>query len=436
MKLSVYIVSHNYKSYIAQCIESVLKSTKNYRNHVELAIIDDCSHDGSRDIILQFKDDFDLIIFNKANLGLIKTCNSIISQLSGEYFVRVDADDYVEENFVSEFFSVIFSKGCDLIYPNYYLVDMSGKKIALYERNSQSNVPSFNRPFHGAFTFIKRDFFNHIGGYNEAYTRQDGYYLWLQGILNKARIYHHALPLFNYRQHRGSLSSDKRNLFETRYDINYHYLKGYYNGKQIPIVIPIEHDSLIEKRIAIIKDIDFSAFRVICLIEESLMSLYKDDLENKGYMLHVRRSGEKLTYIEDITACVKEYQLEDFLIFEPEYPFINHKAIMDTVLTALFHDYDVCNTVLLETATCFVQKDLSFKRFNTSKRTRSERNELFRLAGGIKYFRSIDIYEGYTVHGNDNYFVGHIEIDSLSAVRLFEAERLMDAYYNEEKINS
>jgi len=434
MKLSIYIVSHNYKEYIKQCLDSVIRSTEEFRSQLQLAIIDDCSDDGSKEIIHEYRNCFDLIVLNDKNLGLIKSCNKIINQLTGDYVVRVDADDYVEDNFISEFLQVVSLENYDLIYPNYFLVDQSGKTIALYERNIKSNIPSFNRPFHGAFTFIKRKFLNEIGGYNESFSRQDGYFLWLQGILNKAKVFHHPVPMFCYRQHRGSLSSNKRKLFDTRYNINEYYLKSNYYLRKVTVLIPIETDALIEKRMEIIRDIDFTDFHVICLVNGIALNKYEKELVSLGFDLYNRETSASLTYIDDIASCVEYYDLDDFVIFEPEYPFINPKAIMDTVLTSLFFDFDICNSVLLETSTCFVQDELSFKRFNHSTKTRSERNEVFRLAGGIKYFRNKLAFSEYVIRGREDISVGHVEIDSLSAIRLIDVENLIKIY-NEKKIN-
>ena len=97
--VTIYITSHNYEDYIADAIESALNQT--YKN-IELIIFDDNSSDNSPNVIKKFKDNtkINCILSNKKN-GLRKASNECIKAASGEYVLRLDADDILNENCIS-----------------------------------------------------------------------------------------------------------------------------------------------------------------------------------------------------------------------------------------------------------------------------------------------------------------------------------------------
>lgn len=415
--VSVYIVSHNYGRYLEKCIISLINSVKGHEEFIELALIDDNSMDNSVEIIEKYRVHFDHVIINHSNRGLIKSSNRIIKKLKGDYIVRVDADDYVEDNFISEFISIGEKKNYDLVYPDYYLVDESGKRIAHYERSHHSHIPKFNRPFHGAFTFIRRTFLEDINWYDEHFSRQDGYYLWLRAVIEKKSVYHLKAPLFNYRQHRVSLSSDRRNLLDTRYDINNKYLSSLVVQGEIPFIIPLENDDIISERISLVIALKQTNLKMICLAPEEVVHNFGERLIENGVNINIRNERQNHTYIQDVIEYVNDNNLLDFVILEPDYPLINPKTVTDIVLTAKLHNYDICNSVYAELGTFFLQRELSMVRLNRTKNKMEEVREIYRMAGGLKYFRNCSIYSDYIINGNECFSIGHIEVDKLATLR-------------------
>jgi glycosyltransferase involved in cell wall biosynthesis len=98
MKISVIVTNYNYEKWLRRCIRSLLN--QNF-NDYEIIIIDDCSTDNSRNILLEYQDvDKIKLVFNKSNVGV--GCSSTIGakKATGKYIVRVDADDYVHNDFL------------------------------------------------------------------------------------------------------------------------------------------------------------------------------------------------------------------------------------------------------------------------------------------------------------------------------------------------
>jgi len=89
--LSVIMSVYNAQNYLKDSIESILNQT--YKNF-EFIIINDGSSDNSLEIIEEYaKQDSRIKVINQKNKGLPFSLNRGIEMSSGEYIVRMDADD-------------------------------------------------------------------------------------------------------------------------------------------------------------------------------------------------------------------------------------------------------------------------------------------------------------------------------------------------------
>ncbi len=90
--ISVIMSVYNGEEYLSEAIESVIGQTfKNW----ELIIINDCSKDKTAEILADFasKDERIKVHTNEVNLKLPTSLNRAISESSGKYIARMDADD-------------------------------------------------------------------------------------------------------------------------------------------------------------------------------------------------------------------------------------------------------------------------------------------------------------------------------------------------------
>ena len=212
--ISVYIVNFNYQKYLKQSILSVLSQT--YKNF-ELIIIDDGSNDNSKKIIDEFKHPKIIKkIYNK-NIGLNRSNNIALKNANGSYIIRLDADDYFKKNALKTFVDHIKRNiKSSLIYPDYYIVDEYGIKLSRVKREHfVKKVKMLDLPAHGACTMFKTSVLKKIGGYDESFSCQDGYDIWLK-IINNYQISNINNPLFFYRQHSLSLTKNEHKILTTR----------------------------------------------------------------------------------------------------------------------------------------------------------------------------------------------------------------------------
>ena len=91
-KVSVIMSVYNSEKTLSKSIESILSQT--FQNF-EFLILDDGSYDDSIKILykLQKNDDRIKIFRNETNQGLTKSLNYLISNSSGTFLARQDADD-------------------------------------------------------------------------------------------------------------------------------------------------------------------------------------------------------------------------------------------------------------------------------------------------------------------------------------------------------
>lgn len=90
--VSVLMTSYNREKYIAESIESVLRST--YDNF-ELIIVDNCSNDKTVEIVKQYalKHNRIRVYVNSENIGQFRNRNLVATYAKGKYLKYLDSDD-------------------------------------------------------------------------------------------------------------------------------------------------------------------------------------------------------------------------------------------------------------------------------------------------------------------------------------------------------
>jgi len=95
-KVSVCVVTYNQARYIRQCLQSIVDQQANF--DFEVIVGDDCSSDGTREIVQEFTARYPEIlkpILQEKNIGGTGTGNYLIvnKAASGDYVSHVDGDD-------------------------------------------------------------------------------------------------------------------------------------------------------------------------------------------------------------------------------------------------------------------------------------------------------------------------------------------------------
>ena len=216
-KVTVYVPCRQYARYLEQCLQSLARQTL---TDWEAILIDDASTDGSPALMEAFRARFPervRVLLNAQPQGLRANANAALELARGEYVMRLDADDYLDENALLVLAGYLDrDPDIGLAYPNWTYIDDDGGFIGQERRKrlwDETHVPDL--PAHGACTLVRRRVLKAIGGYETDLPAQDGHELWLK------TLYRHGVasvetPLFFYRQHAGSLSDNQARLLDSR----------------------------------------------------------------------------------------------------------------------------------------------------------------------------------------------------------------------------
>ena len=128
--VSVIMPSWNTAEYIGESIRSVEKQT--YRNW-ELLIVDDCSTDGTEEVVRPYLSDPRIRFFrNAVNMGAALTRNRALRQARGEWIAFLDSDDLWLPEKLEKQIEFMNRKGCVFSYHEYVKIDGEGRPLNIY----------------------------------------------------------------------------------------------------------------------------------------------------------------------------------------------------------------------------------------------------------------------------------------------------------------
>ena len=115
--ISVIIPVFNNEDYLKECIESIINQS--YK-HLEIILIDDGSTDNSKKICDEYAQrDSRIKTIHKANEGVSQTRNLGIDMATGEWITFIDADDYIEKDFIEKTMKSALEEKCDIVITGY-----------------------------------------------------------------------------------------------------------------------------------------------------------------------------------------------------------------------------------------------------------------------------------------------------------------------------
>ena len=95
IKVSVSLLSYKHAKYIRRCLDSILEQEVDFR--YEIVVGEDCSQDGTREILLEYQEkypDIFVLLLNEKNMGVSANGLNVASHLRGRYICSAESDDY------------------------------------------------------------------------------------------------------------------------------------------------------------------------------------------------------------------------------------------------------------------------------------------------------------------------------------------------------
>lgn len=210
--ISVIIPVYNTEKFVKECVESVLH--QDYEN-LEIIIINDGSTDSSASICDTLVADKRVQVIHQQNIGLGNTRQKGIDICKGKYFVTIDSDDYIANDFISQLYDSIklnnsdiavcgrydFVDGKDIMREN--LLSIGETKMDITKELLENNLrelgrklalsDSWNKMYNTNFireTNVRFELPNKYNGTDLAYNYKVAMHAPTYSIVNKPLLFH------------------------------------------------------------------------------------------------------------------------------------------------------------------------------------------------------------------------------------------------------
>ncbi len=222
--VSIIVTSYNHAEYLKQRINSLLCQT--YSN-AEIIVVDDCSTDGSRDVLNEYRNQENVaIVVLEQNKGYATASNLGVSMAKGEYVMFAECDDFSEPSQVEVLYNALHSNNSAVVaYCRSNMVDGKGilhgddfkfretlfKKMCSTDRLiPQKLILRFLMfscvvPNMSAAMFRKSSFYA-IGGVSPAFRACADWDFWCR-MAATGDFYYVSKPLNNFRSHSTTVRS-------------------------------------------------------------------------------------------------------------------------------------------------------------------------------------------------------------------------------------
>ncbi|MBU3676262.1 MAG: glycosyltransferase [Chitinophagaceae bacterium] len=401
--ITVYITNYNYGRFIQQAVDSVLAQTC---QDFELLIIDDGSTDDSLLVIESYRNHPKISIILQKNKGLNATNNVAMHHARGKYLIRLDADDFFDRAALGVMSAILEADDeLGLVFPDYHYVDGKGERIGSHRRHLfDDEVTLYDQPAHGACTMIRLAFLRALGGYDESFTCQDGYELWVK-FVTFHKVTNVNRPLFFYRQHNENLSTDQSRLLSTRKLIKAKFVQTYLNPINTLFILPIRLKQfseatwplfpfqtstvLGEKIDACLNARSLAKLVLVCDCPQLLAQLKNDYQFNERVLVMHRpveyasqRAHIRLTI--DMILSEVGASFDGIAVISPDYPFVDTSVLDEVVDTLNIFQSDAVITVNAGKGIYYRHNGQTLKPIlELDQFTVYEREVLYNGAGGV-----------------------------------------------------
>ena len=208
-RVSIIMAVYNAARYLREAIDSVL--TQDFTDF-EFVIVDDCSSDGTPEIIAGYADPRIVYLRNERNAGQTPSLNRALRASRGEYVARIDGDDAYRPGKLRHQVAFLDAHTDVAVCGTAAVrVDGDGREFGLYIPPVQPQDIRFaihhRVPVCHVSVMMRREAVVACGGYDEQYKYAADYALWSTLLTHGYRIANLAAPLTKYREFRASLGA-------------------------------------------------------------------------------------------------------------------------------------------------------------------------------------------------------------------------------------
>jgi glycosyltransferase involved in cell wall biosynthesis len=210
--VSVIIPCYNHGHFLPRAIESVANQT--YSNH-ETIVVDDGSVDNTREVVSCYQN---VLYVHQANSGLSAARNTGIINSKGDYFIFLDADDWLLPEAIQTNLSHFLSDNTLGLVAGSYINHYEQTGEEKHERNVEgatTYVDFLQRNYvrmHAAVMFPRRVF--EKLRYDTTLRACEDWDVYLK-IAREYKVFNHVSPIAVYRRYGTSMSGNGLNMLES-----------------------------------------------------------------------------------------------------------------------------------------------------------------------------------------------------------------------------
>ncbi len=251
-KFSVIIAAYNSDLWISKSIDSIINQTLNFKNNIQIILVNDGSTDNTGKICQEYKAKYPeniIYINSEENLGASAARNLGLKQASGKYINFLDSDDYIANQTFSGVLN-FFNRhdDVDLVsIPIYFFGEKTGAHILNFKYEKEQVVDLFENPEYiqlsAASCFFNRESISDLK-FNHDLTTSEDVVLINQMLLENPKLGLCNRGKYHYRkrEEKSSLidnSNLKKEYFTSR--LNYYFkfliIKSIEKYGEVPLFI-------------------------------------------------------------------------------------------------------------------------------------------------------------------------------------------------------
>jgi len=439
-KVSIIITAHNYAKWLPQSLDSALAQSF---GDFEVIVVDDGSTDHTPEILQHYVGRPNLIVVTTTGVGLAAASNRGIKASSGEYIVRLDADDYFDENLVLVLASYLDrNQTVGMVFCDYYTIDVHGELIDQRRRAKvNSEVELLDRPALAAGAMYRRKCWEAIGGYNEELRYQEDYDFWIK-FIEKFQIRNVSVPLMYYRMHGASMSRNFEGRMQARREIKKRFVEAHRDRlkQQVLAIVPARADKVEGSALPLLKlgNSDLLEYAINTLSACSLVTRIIVSTEDDAIAQRARDIGADVPYLRskqsgapgapfetaahELLEWLREnegYSPDILVLRYPHSPFLSAAHVTEAIDSLLLYNTDTVLAVMEDLTYHWQIGRNGLAPVGYQKRVvRQEKDLIFKEVGGLYVCRATNLSrQSELVAGR----VGHIEVAPYDALRIESA---------------
>ena len=223
--ISVVFTSYNHKVYLRQALDSILAQTF---SDFEVIVIDDCSTDGSQEILKEYaqKDSRIKLTLNRINSGsYVYSTNQGAAQATAPYLIFAQCDDWAEQSQYEKLYNAVTENDVKVAFCCSKMVDEAGHSLGF---DIEARDSLFKKRYKNGGVISKEDAFkslviscmipnlsaaivdsrlyNKLKGFSSNYVVMSDWDFWIRAAAT-VNFYYIPEALNNFRQHSGTIRS-------------------------------------------------------------------------------------------------------------------------------------------------------------------------------------------------------------------------------------